>query len=97
MSDLSKFSFIMSTYTDDLKRLKVGPLLKEMISLMTDKAAQQLDPRQKMFMYSGHDTTVAALLHTLNIFDLQRPPYACLVLMELYKEDSSQDYYVQVS
>ena len=38
-------------------------------------------------MYSAHDTTVAPLLHTLNVFNSLAPPYASLVLVELLDRD----------
>ena len=36
-----------------------------------------------MYIYSGHDTTVAPILHTLGVFNGLAPPYASLVIVEL--------------
>ena len=53
-----------------------------------------------MYIYSGHDTTVAPILHTLGVFNGLAPPYASAILVELldtnglhvkisYRNDSS--------
>jgi hypothetical protein len=34
-------------------------------------------------MYSGHDTSLAAVLHSLGVFDGIAPPYAAALLVEL--------------
>ena len=96
-------SFTVDTLTDELKRLKGGPLVKEMIGHFEDVRRNQTD--KKLYMYSAHDTTVAPLLHTLNVFNSVAPPYASLVIVELlereglhvrlsYRNDSSQPPYV---
>lgn len=36
-----------------------------------------------MVMYSGHDTTVSALLNTLKLFDFHNPPFLACVMLEL--------------
>jgi hypothetical protein len=37
-----------------------------------------------MFVYSGHDDTVAPLLAALNVYNDIRPPYASCVFVELW-------------
>jgi Histidine acid phosphatase. len=51
--------------------------------------------KKKIWIYSAHDTTVANLLNTLNIFDLHCPPYTAAVMIELHQKDD--EYYVNVS
>lgn len=53
-------------------------------------------PQPKMWMYSAHDSTIANLLNTLQVFELQNPPYSSAVLMEL-RADSSGNHHVYVS
>lgn len=53
-------------------------------------------PQPKMWMYSAHDTTIANLLNTLRVFELQNPPYFSAVLMEL-RADTSGNHHVYVS
>lgn len=94
---LSAFSFKMLSYTQEMIRLKGGPLLKEMIENMKNKTLPLADQRRKFYMYSAHDTTVATLLNTLDVFELHSPPYTAMVIMELYLNTTSDEYFVQVS
>nr|CAD7596616.1 unnamed protein product [Timema genevievae] len=95
MKPLAEIDFVVPTKTTLLKRLKSGPLLEEMVSNMKKKSENRLVPNRKMFVYSGHDTTVANLLNTLGVFDPQCPPYDALVLIELRK-NSAGKYFVSV-
>ena len=38
-----------------------------------------------LYMYSGHDTSIATILGSLNMFNGLAPPYASAVLFELFK------------
>merc|ERR1712241_1228889 len=62
-----------------------GPLVKEMIQHFDE--VKENKTQMKVYMYSAHDTTVAPLLHTLNVFNSLAPPYASLVLVELLDRD----------
>uniref|UniRef100_A0A7N6BHA3 Lysosomal acid phosphatase n=1 Tax=Anabas testudineus TaxID=64144 RepID=A0A7N6BHA3_ANATE len=42
--------------------------------------------RQKLMMLSAHDTTVAALQASLNVFNGKQPPYASCQIFELYRD-----------
>lgn len=55
-----------------------------------------MDHRRKLFMYSGHDTTVASLLNSLGMYNDIPPPYACAVMLELYRNISSGSHSVKV-
>lgn len=80
-----------------MKRLKGGPLIKEMIQHVNDRISGTLDSRRKIFMYSAHDTTVATFLNTLDIYDMIPPPYASLILVELWKNETSSQNYIRIS
>jgi len=67
-------------------RLQGGPLLKEMVTHMNNTVQGMSSPREKMFMYSGHDYTIGCLLGSLNIFDYQIIPYFASVIFELLKK-----------
>ena len=45
---------------------------------------------KKLYMYSGHDTTVAPILHTLGIFNGFAPPYSSMIIFELFEQDGLQ-------
>jgi hypothetical protein len=50
-----------------LKRLRVGPLFGQILGRMDDRVSGYLDPREKLYAYSAHDTAVAALLSGFGI------------------------------
>lgn len=52
-----------------MKRLKSGFLLKEIFDRFGNKASSLL-PDQLMQIYSGHDITIASLLNSLGVFDV---------------------------
>ncbi len=54
-------------------------------------------PERRMFMYSGHDTTLSSLLNCLGVFDPPiPPPYASLVALEL-RQKGDDSYYVELT
>jgi len=99
--ELRDLSFTVDTFNHEMKRLKGGPFVKELVEHFDSVADNTLSPpNRKVFMYSGHDTTVAPVLHTLGVFNMIAPPYASMVVVELldraglvvrvsYKNDSS--------
>ncbi|XP_059149851.1 lysosomal acid phosphatase-like [Physella acuta] len=102
MQQLNTLSFDLVTYNNEMAKLKGGPLLKEIIANMQNAATQTLP---KFYMYSAHDTTVAALLSALHVFDRHAPTYRALVMVELhqiqdvygvkifYRNDTTRDPY----
>ncbi|KAI9197217.1 histidine phosphatase superfamily [Polychytrium aggregatum] len=68
-------------------RLRVGPLLKELLDRMqaaTHSTSRLSAPR--LFLYSGHDTTIGALLYLLQAADKRWPGYAANVAVELWQD-----------
>ncbi|XP_045592584.1 prostatic acid phosphatase isoform X2 [Procambarus clarkii] len=84
MKVLSDFSFQLVALSEELKRLRAGPIIKEIGNNMRKKVQGKL-PKQKMYMYSAHDTTLSILLLGLGVFNNIAPPYATTVLIELHK------------
>lgn len=83
MAWVSARSFATSTYTRKLARLKTGPLLKDMLARFDKKLKNKLHPNRSLYIYSGHDSTVASLLNTLKLFEYHNPPYTACVMIEL--------------
>lgn len=100
--ELRDLSFTVDTLTEELKRLKGGPWIKEVIE-HTERLSDgpEVSPEVKVFMYSAHDTTVAPILHTLGVFNGLAPPYASLILMETFSKPAANsdktDLYLRVS
>jgi len=95
--ELRDLSFTVDTYTKELKRLKGGPFLKKILKdtfAMVDGSLEPMD--RKMFMYSGHDTTVAPILHTLGVFNPPvAPAYASMILFEVLERN--QHFYIRMA
>ncbi|OAD55716.1 Prostatic acid phosphatase, partial [Eufriesea mexicana] len=96
LKSIAATSFTISTYNKILKRLKSGPLLGEIIDHMEKKSKNALVPDRKVWMYSGHDETIANMLMTLNVFEPHCPPYTATILIEL-RINLKNQYFVTVS
>ncbi|RXG60516.1 Lysosomal acid phosphatase, partial [Armadillidium vulgare] len=93
MKIVSDFSFKMTSYTRELKRLRGGPLLGMMAGNMRKKSHGDL-PKKKMQMFSAHDTTVSVLLNSMGVFNNVSPPYASTVVVELHQ--AGNNYFVKM-
>lgn len=69
-------------------RLQGGILLGEIVKNLSKMAAPDPNRRMKMMMLSAHDTTVAALQASLDVFNGRQPPYASCQIFELYRDDN---------
>merc|ERR1712222_253928 len=86
--------FSLSTANHQLARLKGGPFIKEMLEHFTFLIEKQtevvnhvLEKKAKLlYVYSGHDTSIATILNSLNVFNGLAPPYASAVLLEMFKQ-----------
>lgn len=61
---------------------------------MERKQSGKMDPDVKLWIYSAHDTNVASLLNSLNIYNNQLPPYAAAVILELRKNIKGNNTFV---
>ncbi|XP_023932984.1 prostatic acid phosphatase isoform X1 [Lingula anatina] len=86
--------------TDELRKLwgGGGKILSEFVGNMQKKisAGPSNTSVPKMFMYSGHDSTVAPLLAAMNVFNNVSPPYAACVIVELHQDPVTGGHWVQV-
>ncbi|XP_040888080.1 lysosomal acid phosphatase isoform X2 [Toxotes jaculatrix] len=83
------FQVLFGVYKQQEKsRLQGGILLGEIVKNLSKMAVPDPTQRLKMMMLSAHDTTVAALQASLNVFNGRQPPYASCQIFELYRDDS---------
>lgn len=74
-------------------KIHAGYLLQKILNDTTAKVNNRL--QRKMFLYSGHEATLANLLYSLKVFKPQHvPPYGSTIMFELHKH--RQDYYIKV-
>ncbi|XP_058806641.1 prostatic acid phosphatase-like [Phymastichus coffea] len=95
MKSLASKSFTIQAYNKILQRLKMGPLLKDMIEHMKLKSKHALIPNRKLWIYSAHDDTIANMMMTLGVFEPHCPPYAAVLLIEL-RLNNQNNYVVTI-
>jgi len=94
---LESLSFTLEFNQPVLSRLRGGPLLGEIVKNIKDKRDGRLTAQQKVFIYSAHDSTVAALLSAMKVFNNIAPPYTATVLVELFNRSDTGQLSVLVS
>lgn len=65
-------SFQLQTITPEMARLKSGFLIREILERFDQKIASKLDPDRGLWIYSAHDTTVANILNSLQLFEVSK-------------------------
>lgn len=69
-------------------------LLNEIVDNMRQKRNGTMKTDFKLWVYSAHDTNVAGLLHSLNVYNHKLPPYTAAVFIELRKSKTPNNTYV---
>ncbi|EZA53020.1 hypothetical protein DMN91_002944 [Ooceraea biroi] len=85
----------ITNFTPLLRRLYAGPMIRSMTDNMI--AAQNLNaPDAKIYLYSGHETNIASLLHAFNVYvqEPHVPEYSSAIILELYQID--EEHYVKL-
>ncbi|KAI6176106.1 Histidine phosphatase superfamily, clade-2-containing protein [Aphelenchoides bicaudatus] len=78
-----------------LKRLRAGPIVKDVL----ERAQQKIDgnlPDQKMYAYSGHDTSIASFLVGLGIKFPVFPLHSTALMIELHKDPRDETYVLRI-
>lgn len=73
---------------EEKSRLQGGVLLGEIVKNLSKMAVQDPKHKLKLMMLSAHDTTVAALQASLNVFNGIQPPYASCHIFELHRDEN---------
>jgi hypothetical protein len=92
MQEAAQMDLVWICPTIATQRLRGGPLLGEMIGNMQEKINSSTE--MNLFMFSAHDSTIAALLSALDMYNGLLVPYAATVMVELHRLD--RNYYVQI-
>jgi lysosomal acid phosphatase len=101
MQFLNDFNFKTKTWTHELKRLRSGPLIANLVETFRKVETNTLDPKErKMFLYACHDTTLFNLMNSLDMFggDIRPvpPPYASLVTVELREREGDGGFFLSM-
>ncbi|KAL5234543.1 hypothetical protein ACI65C_001953 [Semiaphis heraclei] len=90
LAKVTSRSFILNAYNDEMKKLKGGPLLKQILENSKNKINKQ--STHQLYAYAGHDSTVSNLLIALGVWDEQIPTYNMLALLELHESNKGHFY-----
>jgi hypothetical protein len=84
--NLTQFTSSLMFNSLTKKQITAGNWVGKVMGDMMDKKD---NPKEdiKLYLYSAHDTTVAAMLSALGVFNGEPPPYAATVFIELYSDD----------
>lgn len=74
---------------DQFRRLAMGRFLQELSGRLNDKAYKPSSTPLQLAVYSAHDTSIAGVLGTLDVFDNRWPAFTAAVGVELFKDTSS--------
>ncbi|KAI4503448.1 hypothetical protein M0802_001670 [Mischocyttarus mexicanus] len=93
LKDSMNYVYQVTHLNTKLKRLSGGPLFTKIIENMLAFKDGKLK-KQKMNLYSGHDTNIADILNILNVYEPHFPQFSSAVILELLQ--TNQTYYVKV-
>lgn len=95
--NLSELSYIYNVYTDELKKFKAGPFLQKMINEWNQKKDAVIKPKdRKIFLYTGHDSTVVNILHAIGVWEQQLPVYGIMAMFEFLQDTKTGEYGVSI-
>jgi len=72
--------------TEEVRKLAMGRLLAEITAKMNRTVTGDDENSPKILIHSTHDTAVAGLLGTLEVFDDRWPDFTAAITLELFKE-----------
>uniref|UniRef100_A0A1B0GNE7 Uncharacterized protein n=1 Tax=Phlebotomus papatasi TaxID=29031 RepID=A0A1B0GNE7_PHLPP len=94
---LTELSYVWNVHTPEMKRLKAGPFLQKLVDEWKAASEGNLKPKdRKMYLYTGHDSSVVNVLHALGVWDYQLPDYAIMGMFELLKDRPTGQLGVQL-
>lgn len=95
--NLTELSYIYNVYTDEMKKFKAGPFLQKMINEWNQKRDGVIKPKdRKIFLYTGHDSTVVNILHAIGVWEQQLPVYGIMAIFELLEDSKTGEYGIQI-
>lgn len=94
---LTELSYIYNVYTDELKRLKAAPFMGKMIKEWQSKRDATIRPKDsKIYLYTGHDSTIVNILSAIGVWHQQLPVYGIMGMFELLEDTKSGEWGVQM-
>ncbi|XP_076687426.1 venom acid phosphatase [Andrena cerasifolii] len=88
------FAYDIATSTPLLRRLYAGPYIRRVTRSMLDFITGTQVDEKRIYLYSGHETNIAAVLHGFKVYYPHVPEYSSAVLLELHEVHN--EYYVKL-
>lgn len=95
MQDIMLLEYEIRSHTTELKRLNGGFLLRKFIDHMNPKSEHSNAPLRKIYIYSGHETNIAAFAKIHNMTEPKLPDYGSAFIVEKLR-DEDNNFYVKV-
>lgn len=78
-----------------LRRVAIlGPLLRIFTKHMLDVVSGTQKKKRKIYLFSGHESNIASVLHALQLYYPHVPEYSSSIIMELHNIEGT--HYVKV-
>ncbi|XP_033365744.1 venom acid phosphatase Acph-1-like isoform X2 [Bombus vosnesenskii] len=90
LQDIVKIEYEIRSYTPLLKRLNGGVIIKRFIDNI--RINEKRDRPRKIYLYSGHEVNVAAVVRALNLTEPEIPPYGSAIIFEKLKDLNNKVY-----
>ncbi|XP_043474532.1 venom acid phosphatase Acph-1-like [Leptopilina heterotoma] len=85
-------AYHLFNYNDNMKKQNGGMLIKKFINDIL--AVKNGEMGNKLFLYSAHDITVAAVLKALGVYFPHVPKYSSATILELHQ--IKEDYFIKI-
>ncbi|RWS08548.1 Testicular acid phosphatase-like protein [Dinothrombium tinctorium] len=96
LDGVAAHAFYFPFSTRKLQQLRAGPLLQEVIEVLSSseevREERKWNSEKRLFIYSTHDTMLAALLTALEVYNMKAPPFGATIIFELYKTDNGKRF-----
>lgn len=92
--DAAIASYKIANYNTRLRRLYGGPYLRIITEKLAALRQGTMQDQKKMYLYSGHESNVAAVLNSLGVYQPHVPEYSSAVIIEMHYLNNT--FYVKV-
>lgn len=90
LQDIVKIEYEIRSYTPLLRRLNGGVIIRRFIDNI--RINEKRDRPRKIYLYSGHEVNVAAVVRALNLTEPEIPPYGSAIIFEKLKDLNNKVY-----
>jgi hypothetical protein len=94
LRDVHRYAYLINWNSTVIRRLRAGGLVGELVKNLRSVISGQ--NKRKAYVYSTHDSMLAALMTALSVFDGELPLFGSTLLLELHRNSSTEEYFVRI-